>query len=150
MSAKFEDLSDEEISYFVERLAEWLVPLLRKEFKRREEEWHAKEYKRQRDRARRTKKAGVVYFVECPATRHIKIGYSEDLLARLAALRTSSPSELRLLGVVSAEEHREHDLHARFRGARIRGEWFRPDAELLAFIRQHAGEYVPGRGAARP
>ena len=43
-------------------------------------------------------------------------------------------------------EKLEAELHQRFNALRIRGEWFRPEPELLSFIEERAIAHIPGEG----
>jgi hypothetical protein len=76
-----------------------------------------------------------LYFIECQcAERHIKIGVFSNIHTRLVNMRAHCPYELRLLKAVPAGAHLEVELHQRFAADRVRGEWFRRSAELLAYI----------------
>ena len=75
-----------------------------------------------------------VYFIQA-ATGHIKIGFSEQLQARLRALQLASPVALRLLATLGAKgPESEAKIHARFSGLRSHGEWFFPAQQLVEFI----------------
>lgn len=78
----------------------------------------------------------TLYFVQAGNGGPIKIGVATDLSKRLAALQTGSPAELRLLGTMTGDMADERALHVRFRDHRLRGEWFSPADDLLAFIRE--------------
>jgi hypothetical protein len=80
---------------------------------------------------------GFVYFVQAD-DGPIKIGYSRNVRARLAALQVNTHLSLRLLGSMPGGEILEAQLHARFSEDRIRGEWFAASTDLLGFIRQMA------------
>jgi hypothetical protein len=81
-----------------------------------------------RDRAR-------IYFIQMGGNEGpIKIGISVNVAARLSGLQTASPEVLNLLGEFPGGEEAERIMHAWFDHLRIRGEWFRPGKELLAFI----------------
>lgn len=82
-----------------------------------------------------------VYFLQASRSGLIKIGHSSDVESRIASLRTGSPEPLVLLAVMAGGREVEQGLHARFAGARVRGEWFRATGELVAFI-----EGVKGTG----
>lgn len=76
-----------------------------------------------------------VYFIQSGHAGPIKIGYSTNpVQQRLAALQTGHPEPLRVLAEVEGDRSVEADLHQRFRRHRMKGEWFRPDPELIAFI----------------
>ena len=79
--------------------------------------------------------AGVVYFVEAPATGQIKIGFTTNIEARFKALSAHSGAELRLLATMPGTRRKERTLHRKFAADRVRGEWFRATDDLLAYIR---------------
>ncbi len=56
----------------------------------------------------------------------VKIGKSATPAARLAALRTSSPTELEVVGIYQTDDMDwlEKNLHIAFSDERVRGEWF--------------------------
>ena len=87
-----------------------------------------------------------VYFVQCGDDGPIKIGKSSgDMKRRLGELQVGNPVELRLL--VSIPGDVEQAMHMRFARQRIRGEWFRPDPVLLAFV---AGVAWGAKGGVAP
>ena len=75
-----------------------------------------------------------VYFIQSP--RAIKIGWSTNPDKRLFSIQASNAERLRMLAYfevpngLEAESH----LHEKFRHLHIRGEWFRPAPELLAYL----------------
>lgn len=77
-----------------------------------------------------------VYFIQSGGSDGpIKIGTTRvSAAARLADLQIGSPVPLALLATIAGGHEREAALHARFARLRLRGEWFRPEAELVAFI----------------
>jgi hypothetical protein len=70
----------------------------------------------------------------------VKIGYASSINRRISHLQTSSPRSLTLLGVVRGGRKTEQMLHRKFRDYRVRGEWFRIEAELAAFIEELLNE----------
>jgi hypothetical protein len=84
-----------------------------------------------------------IYFVQFGADGPIKIGRARNVAARLVSLQTASPVELVLLGVVPGSVEKERVLHSLFRPLRVRGEWFRPEAELLEFIAEQLSYQTP-------
>lgn len=80
----------------------------------------------------------TVYFISCGEGEPIKIGYtSQSVDKRLASMQTGVPVKLTVLGEMDGTMTDEQALHARFDADRVRGEWFRPSAELLALIALH-------------
>ena len=75
----------------------------------------------------------LVYFIQ-DFEGHIKIGHAADVYTRLAIIQNGHARAVRLLGVEAGGAARERALHARFRNARLRGEWFRPTIELTEYV----------------
>ncbi len=80
----------------------------------------------------------VIYFLLDPGSDCIKIGNSslKNLNKRIGELQISSPNSLKLLGVIWGDMNLEHRLHEQFSNERIRGEWFKSNDRLLAFINE--------------
>jgi hypothetical protein len=76
----------------------------------------------------------VVYFIRCDA--FVKIGYTQNVAARVAMLRTGTPHELEVLHTTPGGVEEEGRLHALFAEERVRpdGEWFRLSPRLLEYI----------------
>lgn len=74
-----------------------------------------------------------VYFIQSAGTGAIKIGVSADMRNRLSSLQIAHDAELTLLGTTRV--YKERDLHRKFRFIRLRGEWFKPEPELIRFLR---------------
>jgi hypothetical protein len=79
-----------------------------------------------------------IYFVEDPASGHIKIGVTKDLKTRLSRLHTGTSRNFRLLGSITGPRSLEKELHEKFASARVRREWFHPTPALLEYIRANA------------
>lgn len=75
-----------------------------------------------------------VYFIRCTASGLIKIGLSENPWKRLSKMQSDSPGQLEMLGVVGGDIVTEAELHDRFSASRLRGEWFNPTDDLVAFV----------------
>ena len=75
-----------------------------------------------------------VYFLKALRSKAVKIGTSSDVTLRLASLRAQYGSRLVLVGTVPGDERYEKTLHRAFAEYRIRGEWFRCDGRLAAFL----------------
>jgi T5orf172 domain len=90
---------------------------------------------------------GIVYFVEAPEVRRIKVGYTKSGISqRVSALRTGSPAEIRVRGYIYGSVSVERDIHAKFRHARFGREWFNETEDLAAFIREIAIQWEDGSG----
>lgn len=75
-----------------------------------------------------------VYFIQ--GGDFIKIGFSTNPMARLRGLRTACPFDLKLLADIPGSKDDELQIHRMFADLHVRGEWFRNDARILAFIKQ--------------
>jgi hypothetical protein len=73
-----------------------------------------------------------IYFIECG--NFIKIGHSTTPGRRLAGIEVDNPHPVGLLHVARGTISDEKLLYEHFAHLRHRGEWFRRDSELLAFI----------------
>lgn len=77
----------------------------------------------------------LIYFVQAGNGGPIKIGRTSLVVRyRVRELQIGCPYELLLLATMPGGLAKERALHARFRGDRLRGEWFRPSPELLGLI----------------
>lgn len=81
-----------------------------------------------------------VYFIQQGADGPIKIGVTVDVEKRRRVLQTGSAQTLVLLSTIKGTEKQEAELHRRFKHLRLRGEWFRPEPELLAYIAETVGD----------
>lgn len=74
-----------------------------------------------------------IYFVGCEG--FVKIGTTNNVKARLSALRTGSPFPVGLLGLIPGGAADEAGIHALFKAGRVRGEWFRlTEDELIGTL----------------
>lgn len=64
----------------------------------------------------------------------VKIGCAADPGTRLLSMQAGNPDNLTLAGVCRGNRGAERMLLAAFRPYRIRGEWFKPTPEVLAFV----------------
>lgn len=80
----------------------------------------------------------MIYFVRPKSGGRIKIGTTVRLSERLAALKAEFREELEVLGVAAGSFSREKRVHRKFAHLRLRGEWFEPGDDLLAFIAHKA------------
>lgn len=89
--------------------------------------------------------SSVVYFVERESDRAVKIGVTKNLSTRLGELKRQH-GKIKLLGIIKGGLVREKILHWVFEGARLDGEFFTPDAELLELIGKYAAVPESRRG----
>lgn len=74
----------------------------------------------------------AVYFIQAVSGGPVKIGSAWEPEKRLGSLQTGNPEALRIIGLMYDQP--ERFFHEKFAHLRLRGEWFRPDPELLYFI----------------
>lgn len=78
---------------------------------------------------------GEIYFIACEPLEAVKIGFTaKDPEARVKACQTGCPAPLKLLGSFPGTMLEERRLHEAFTPLHIRGEWFRHEWKLWAFI----------------
>lgn len=87
-----------------------------------------------------------IYFVQAGPNGPIKIGSSTVPRYRLMTLQVYHYETLTLLGFIEHSEDREHQLHSLAERFRIRGEWFTPGKELIAFIKHLLDDYARSTG----
>lgn len=68
----------------------------------------------------------MIYFIRCGLTRLVKIGYTnqDEIAARLRAMQTGSPGELRVVGAMAGGLCEERVLQGKYAHRHARGEWF--------------------------
>lgn len=77
---------------------------------------------------------GRVYFLTDGEA--IKIGYSGAPNLRLRDLQGAHHRELRLLAWITGTVENERAIHRQFAHLNVRGEWFRPEPDLVAFVKE--------------
>jgi hypothetical protein len=83
---------------------------------------------------------GLVYFIVGEGCDLVKIGYSRNLVERLAVLQIGSPLKLSVLFSFRGSQKEEAILHRRFARYHSHNEWFRIEGELKEFIEEHTKE----------
>jgi T5orf172 domain len=77
----------------------------------------------------------VIYFVKHVSEPLVKIGTTTCLTMRLVQLARDVGKSPTVLGICAGSYADEVAIHQRFSHLREVGEWFRPDPELLAFVK---------------
>lgn len=79
---------------------------------------------------------GFIYFVTAEAPSFpIKIGFTEKANGlRIKALQTGCPYRVIHLATVPGQYRDEKELHRRFAGQRLQGEWFTRSEDLMTLI----------------
>jgi hypothetical protein len=85
-------------------------------------------------------KINVVYFIQAECGDSylgpVKIGHAEKFKNRFTVMKVANFHELKILKLIKGDRSKEKEIHQKFAGLRIRGEWFRPDQSLLNYISQ--------------
>lgn len=76
-----------------------------------------------------------VYFIKHGRRMVVKIGVSNNVDKRLSALTTSSGERLTCIATIEGGYGLEKALHRQFAKYRIKGEWFKLEGELAAYIK---------------
>lgn len=72
-----------------------------------------------------------VYFIRSGDIGPVKIGWARDVEARRKQLQVSHPYPLYVLRVIECRRGTEQWLQKRYEAAKLLGEWFAFDAEML-------------------
>ncbi|MBD7992813.1 GIY-YIG nuclease family protein [Ochrobactrum sp. Sa2BUA5] len=75
---------------------------------------------------------GYVYFLRSGDT--VKIGFSRSVPKRVKSLSAATPHETEVLKVIPGTNQTERYFHTHFRAYRQKGEWFRLEGDLAAFL----------------
>jgi hypothetical protein len=89
-----------------------------------------------------SEKDGYIYFIRTGS--FMKIGFSQSYsgLRRLHKIQSVSPYIVEPVLTLPGTMGDEKDFHHRFRLLRHRGEWFRLEEALSAFIFEHTGRLI--------
>lgn len=74
----------------------------------------------------------MIYFIK--NEDYVKIGYTSDIHNRLSQLQVSSPTKLKLLGLIEGSTEDEQFHHEKFKHLHSSGEWFIHTQGLENFI----------------
>lgn len=77
----------------------------------------------------------VIYFVQVDGAGPIKIGFTENLEKRIQGMLTATPGTIKVLATRPGTLAEERVLHQRFAHLRVSREWFRPEEDLITYIR---------------
>lgn len=89
-----------------------------------------------------------IYFIEAGEGGPIKIGVAIDVAARLKDLQAANPTALRLIASIPGDYCQERELHRRFKGERLNGEWFIGNGAVRAFALSLSGTSPDEHAAA--
>lgn len=78
-----------------------------------------------------------VYFAQCRETGEVKIGFTQDVTARVREFekRSKGGRHVEVLALLPGDKQTELALHATYAHLRTAdGEWFQPGADLMSFV----------------
>lgn len=83
---------------------------------------------------------GLIYFIQNPYNKRIKIGFTKNLEQRLHTFRVSSGHEPDIKLIIKGSLYQEKELHKKFNAYRVPeyNEWFSNSDEILQFIASHS------------
>jgi hypothetical protein len=85
-----------------------------------------------------------IYFIQVGTDGPIKIGFSKyDVCRRVRALQLTSPHILRWIGFFPGTRADEKLAHRLLKNSSLRGEWFYPTVEVMAFIGNKSPNFEP-------
>jgi hypothetical protein len=92
---------------------------------------------------------GGVYLIRCGDA--YKIGISKDVSKRAAQIQTGNDKPIEIVAVVNAPDMEllETQLHGKFHGKRVAGEWFNLDENDVEYIKSLAGNVEMLNGQIR-
>lgn len=122
----------------MDKLDNWVAPGAAKKRLRRTGKLEARPIKRALSQENH-----VVYFLA--QGPYVKIGHTCDLERRLRELRMFSPVKFELLAVLPGPRDTEKQLHRKFSGSKVHGEWFEMTLALRELI-----DSILARGSVRP
>lgn len=85
--------------------------------------------------------SSIVYFLERPSNRLVKIGRSAHFRSRYLNLCREYGERLEILGVVDEDTFAEADLHRLFKDMRYHNEWFVMNRHIRWFLKKYAVPY---------
>lgn len=77
---------------------------------------------------------GYVYVVGNETGEYVKIGWSTQIQQRLVTLQSYIPTELKVYALIPGTRVIETSLHEQFSALRAKGEWFKLEGPLLAWV----------------
>src|ERR1700761_1608274 len=87
---------------------------------------------------------GFIYFLQVGMDGPIKIGFTNsNVRQRARTLQAISPHVLRWIGVFPGTKTDERNAHLLLKNCSVRGEWFYPTVEVMAFIPQKSPDFEP-------
>ncbi len=87
---------------------------------------------------------GNIYFLQVGADGPIKIGFTKnDIKRRVREIQCGSPHVLRWIGYYPGDRSDERSVQLLLLNSSLRGEWFHPTVEVLAFVRQQCPNFEP-------
>lgn len=77
----------------------------------------------------------MVYFIQVMNGGPIKVGFAVNPEKRFKAIQGCNHEKLEIIAVIPGVHSLENKIHKDLRGYNIHGEWFRPDKEVIEYIK---------------
>lgn len=91
-----------------------------------------------------------VYFIQGTVSKNIKIGVSRSPKDRIQSIQNHSGESVRLIGTIRGGRELEHIIHKKFDSLRLHGEWFRPEINLIEYIRENINRTIKSKKISKP
>lgn len=83
----------------------------------------------------------MVYFIKAEETPYIKIGFTENLYARISDLQIGCPYKLKVVRTIEGSYREEKLLHTLFAAYHKSNEWFEITEEMVMDLDKFADTY---------
>ena len=88
----------------------------------------------------------MVYFIKAEETPYIKIGFTENLYARISDLQIGCPYKLKVVRTIEGSYREEKLLHTLFAAYHKLNEWFEITEDMVMdldkFVNTHSNEHL--------
>lgn len=79
----------------------------------------------------------MIYVVQDPHTKHVKIGHSDHPRSRIIGVQTGCSGKLKCLVLAHGGWLEEQFLHEKFKEYRLSGEWFKYVPEIKKYVEEN-------------
>lgn len=92
---------------------------------------------RLKNRQNKSARTGYIYFLECPLSKMVKIGFTKDFDKRMKQYRTHSPVIYKVLLLIKGSEYEEGDLVSKYHNQKVDKsfDWMAPSKDFWKEIK---------------
>lgn len=89
------------------------------------------------NRQNKSARTGYIYFLECPLSKMVKIGFAKDFDKRMKQYRTHSPVIYKVLLLIKGSEYEEGDLVSKYHNQKVDKsfDWMAPSKDFWKEIK---------------